>query len=163
MISLWKQPLQSEVISHSEGSPFIWKHIIKPNMPPIPIYISWQTDAILMFIYKSRLTENIQIHGLLHSKQEILPWAISAHAQVGGWASLKLKSYNCPVSLNHFTGEEVREHLTATLRQIFLYKSSFWLSKWEWKAWTDIFPHIFTTEMFLNIQLKKLSITQNMY
>lgn len=118
---------------------------IKPDMPPIPIYISWQTDAILMFIYKSRLTENIQIHGLLHSKQEILPWAISAHAQVGGWASLKLKSYNCPVSL---TGEEVREHLTATLRQIFLYKSSFWLSKWEWKAWTDFSPTFLPQKCF---------------
>jgi len=28
------------------------------------------------------LTENIYIYDLLHLKQEILPWATSAHAQV---------------------------------------------------------------------------------
>lgn len=119
-----------------------------------------------MFIYKSRLNENIQIHDPLHLRQEIFLWATSARAQVGGWSPLKLQSYYCPVSLYHFQSwpREPSKHLTVTLndmRWILLSKSWFCL---EWKgksAWPDY--TIFSTFLpqnsveCLNIPLQALS------
>ncbi len=58
-------------------------------------------DAILMFIYKFRLTKKYLNSWPLALQAIHFP---QSHISSWGWSPLKLKCYNCPVSLNHFTG-----------------------------------------------------------